>query len=132
MHVLIANHLNETQHVLLYDFKRMIDEPRPVVLFVFFLPFGFIVGRSKQKQLVIYAKLLSDCIIPETHFLTNITIEQELCTASCVTQKIKNVLAARGVSLHKVTHGRPIGRKKLQPRNHFCSLIHLSSNFAGW
>ena len=97
-----------------------------------FLPFGFIVGMSKQKQLVIYAKLLSDCIIPETHFLTNITIERELCTASCVTQKIKNVLAARGVSLHKVMHGRPIGRKKLQPRNHFCSLIHLSSNFAGW
>ena len=85
MPALIANHLNETQHVLLYDFKRMIDEPRPVVLFVFFLPFGFIVGMSKQKKLVIYAKLLSDCIIPETHFPTNITIEQELCTASCVT-----------------------------------------------
>ena len=85
MHVVIANHFNETRHVLLYDFPRVIDEPRPVVLFVFFLPFGFIVGRSKQKQLVIYAKLLSDCIIPETHFLTNITIEQELCTASCET-----------------------------------------------
>ena len=57
-----------------------------------------------SKKLVIYAKLISqsDCIIPETHFLTNITIEEELCTASCVAQKIKNVLAARGVSLHKV------------------------------
>lgn len=55
-----------------------------------------------SKKLVIYAKLISDCVIPETRFLTNITIEEELCTASCVAQKIKNVLAARGVSLHKV------------------------------
>ena len=35
-----------------------------------------------SKKLVIYAKLISDCIIPETHFLTNITIEEELCTLS--------------------------------------------------
>lgn len=61
--MLIANHFNETRHVLLYDFPSVIDEPRPVVLFVFFLPFGFIVGMSKQKKLVIYAKLLSDCLI---------------------------------------------------------------------
>ena len=39
---------------------------------------------SFSKKLVIYAKLLSDCIIRETHFLTNVTIEVELCTASCV------------------------------------------------
>lgn len=31
-----------------------------------------------SKKLVIYAKLISDCIIPETHFLTNITVEGEL------------------------------------------------------
>ena len=55
-----------------------------------------------SKKLVISAKLVSDCIIPETHFLTNITIEEELWTASCVAQKIKNVLVAHGVSLHKV------------------------------
>lgn len=65
-----------------------------------------------SKKLVIYAKLVSDCIIPETHFLTNITIEEELCTASCVAQKIKNVLEAHGVSLHKVmgfgSHGASI------------------------
>ena len=65
-----------------------------------------------SKKLVIYAKLVSDCIIPETHFLTNITIEEELCTASCVAQKIKNVLVAHGVSLHKVmgfgSHGASI------------------------
>ena len=52
-----------------------------------------------SKKLVIHAKVISDCIIPETHFLTNITIEEELCTASCVAQKINNVLTARGVYL---------------------------------
>ena len=57
---------------------------------------------SVSKKLVIYAKLTSDCIIPETHFLTNITIEEKLCTTSCVAQKTKSVLAACGVSLHKV------------------------------
>ena len=30
---------------------------------------------SVSKKLVIYAKLLSDCIIRETHFLANVTIE---------------------------------------------------------
>lgn len=64
----------------------------------------------KQNKLVIYAKLPSDCIIPETHFLTNITIKEEPCTTSCVAQEKKNVLATRGVSLHKVMHGRPRGR----------------------
>ena len=43
----------------------------------------------KQNKLVIYAKLLSDCIIPETHFLTNITIKEEPCTTSCVAQENK-------------------------------------------
>ena len=43
----------------------------------------------KQNKLVIYAKLLSDCIIPETHFLTNITIKEETCTTSCVAQEKK-------------------------------------------
>ena len=64
---------------------------------------------SVSKKLVIYAKLTFDCIIPETHFLTNITIEEELCTASCMAQKIKNVLAACGVSLHKVMSFRSDG-----------------------
>ena len=62
-----------------------------------------------SKKLVIHAKVISDCIIPETHFLTNITIEEELCTASCVAQKINNVLTAHGVPLHKIMSFRSDG-----------------------
>ena len=55
-----------------------------------------------SKKLIIYAKLISDGIVPETHFLTNITIEEEQCTAPVVTQKIQNVIAARAIPVDKV------------------------------
>ena len=50
----------------------------------------------------IYAKLISYDIVPETHFLTNTTIEEEQCTAPVVTQKIQNVIAARSIPVDKV------------------------------
>ena len=55
-----------------------------------------------SKKLLIYAKLISDGIVPETHFLTNTTIEEEQCTAPVVTQKIQNVIAARSIPVDKV------------------------------
>ena len=55
-----------------------------------------------SKKLLIYAKLICDGIVPETHFLTNITIEEEQCTAPVVTQKIQNVIAARSIPVDKV------------------------------
>ena len=55
-----------------------------------------------SKKLLIYAKLIYDGIVPETHFLTNITIEEEQCTAPVVTQKIQNVIAARSIPVDKV------------------------------
>lgn len=55
-----------------------------------------------SKKLLIYAKLISDGIVPETHFLTNITIEEEQCTAPVVTKKIQNVIAARSIPVDKV------------------------------
>ena len=50
----------------------------------------------------IYAKLISYDIVPETHFLTNTTIEEEQSTAPVVTQKIQNVIAARSIPVDKV------------------------------
>ena len=55
-----------------------------------------------SKKLLIYAKLISDGIVPDTHFLTNITIEEEQCTAPVVTQKIQNVIGARFIPVDKV------------------------------
>ena len=70
-------------------------------------PFVSIMGDENtdiavSKKLLIYAKLISDGIVPETHFLTNTTIEEEQCTAPVVTQKIQNVIAARSTPVDKV------------------------------
>ena len=45
---------------------------------------------------------MPDGIVPETHFLTNITIEEKQCTAPVVTQKIQNVIAACSIPVDKV------------------------------
>ena len=55
-----------------------------------------------SKKLLIYAKLISDGIVSETHFLTNITIEEKQCTAPVVTQKIQNVIVACSIPVDKV------------------------------
>ena len=57
----------------------------------------------------IYAKLISHGIVPETHFLTNTTIEEEQCTAPVVTQKIQNVIIARSIPVDKVMSFRSDG-----------------------
>lgn len=54
------------------------------------------------KKLVIYVKLIFDCIILEIRFFINIIIEEELCIVFCVVQKIKNVFVVRGVFFYKV------------------------------
>lgn len=54
------------------------------------------------KKLVIYVKLIFDCIILEICFFINIIIEEELCIVFCVVQKIKNVFVVCGVFFYKV------------------------------
>ena len=81
-----------------------------------------------SKTVLTYAKLISDGIVPETYFLTNITTEEEQCTAPVVTQKIQNVIAARSIPVDKVMSFGSDGASIMTERVGGVSILHKKEN----